>query len=85
MPEIKRPAQTKRQAEQPKPQVQERRNLLDRALDAMEGVVTTDKEKSLAPSGEKDETQVKRKIGYLYAGIVAVALILALILRGLIH
>ena len=86
LPEIKRPvARTKRQTEEPKPQAQVRRNLLDRALDAMEGVVTTEKETPSATFIEKDETHMKRKIGYLYAGIVAGALILALILRGLIH
>lgn len=63
------------------PQPERKKSALDRALDAMESAVTTDPKK-----GEPEkEMRIKKRIGYVYAGVVAVALILALILRGLIH
>lgn len=61
----------------------QRRSILDRALDAMEGAVTSGERP--ADRETRKEQRIKRKVGMIYAGVVAVALILALILRGLIH
>ncbi len=86
IPQIRKPTAANRpQVSQAKQQPQEesqRRTLLDRALDAMEGAVTTEK---LPDDVAQKEQRIKRKVGIIYAGVVAVALILALILRGLIH
>lgn len=61
-----------------------KKSVLDRALDAMESAVVTDPEKKETESKPND-LRIKKRIGYVYAGVVAAALILALILRGLIH
>ena len=63
----------------------QKRNLFERTLDAVGDAVSTEQNRSDVPSDAKDETHLKKKIGYLYAGIVLGALVLALILRGLIH
>ncbi len=60
-----------------------RRSILDRALDAMEDAVTSGKRPDDREA--QKEQRIKRKVGLIYAGVVAIALILALILRGLIH
>ena len=69
-----------------KEQVQDsgkRKSILDRALDAMESAVTNEKQQT---EGEaQKEQQIKKKVWVVYGGVVAIALILALILRGLIH
>ena len=87
MPELRKNApQNRPQVSKAKETTQEpgqKRSILDRALDAMEGAVTND-----APISEekaKKEAQIKRKVWVIYGGVVAGALILALILRGLIH
>ena len=60
----------------------QKKSILDRALDAMEGAVTTDKQ----PTSEdtQKEQRIKKKVWLVYGGVVAGALILALLLRGLI-
>jgi len=79
-------AQQKRNSEPAKDlQPVQKRNLFERTLDAVGDAVSTERNRTDAPSSTKDETHLKRRIGYLYAGIVLGALILALILRGLIH
>lgn len=66
-----------------KEQPGKKQSILDRALDAMEGAVTTDQK----PSAEEvqQEQRIKRKVWFVYGGVVGVVLILALLLRGLIH
>ena len=57
------------------------------ALDAMEDAVTAEQPKP-EPKVTADSAMKKspaKKIGLIYAGVVAIALILALLLRGLIH
>ena len=86
VPRIRRQTSVKpksAQERQPKPDELIKRSLLDRALDAMEGAVTSDHQPS-AGKAEK-ERRIKRKVGIIYAAVVVVVLILALILRGLIH
>jgi len=61
----------------------QRRSILDRALDAMEGAVTTDKQQT-AEEAQKEQ-HIKKKVWMVYGGVVAAVLIIALILRGLIH
>ncbi len=78
---------------QPRPQVSsaksqpqeagQKRSILDRALDAMEGAVTTDIK--VDEDESQKEKQIKKKVWFVYGGVIAVALIIALILRGLIH
>lgn len=70
------------ESEQPK-QPTQRRSVLDRALDAMESAVTSAPPKTAQQA--KREQNVKRRIGLVYAGIVAGTLILALIVRELIR
>lgn len=74
----------KKQALEAKDSAARKKSVLDRALDAMESAVVTDPEKNRTESKTND-LRIKKRIGYVYAGVVAVALILALILRGLIH
>ncbi|MBA4348149.1 MAG: hypothetical protein C0413_04795 [Clostridiales bacterium] len=61
----------------------QKRSILDRALDAMEGAVTSDKK----PDSEEaqKEKRVKKKVWLVYGSVVTATLILALLLRGLIH
>ena len=61
----------------------QRKSILDRALDAMESAVTSEKQ----PSSEEvqKEQHLKKKVWVVYGSLVAVALILTLILRGLIN
>ena len=61
----------------------QKKSIFDRALDAMEGVVTADKPQH--PDEVKKEQQIKKRVWMIYGGVVGVALILALLLRGLIH
>jgi len=61
----------------------QKRTILERALDAMEGAVTTDKEPSVEEA--QKEQRIKKRVWMIYGGVVAAALILALLLRGLIH
>ena len=79
-------AAIKRPAEESQPQPEPKRNLLERALDAMEDAVTTEQPKQ-TPSANKPANSPRsvKKIGLIYAGVVAGALILALLLRGLIR
>lgn len=85
-PVCRRGAQYNPQAPAAKEQTQEpakKKSILDRALDAMEGVVTAD-----APSQEdktSSELRIKKKVWLIYSGVILTTLILALILRGLIH
>ena len=60
----------------------QKKNIFDRALDAMEDAVTTAK-----PSAEEEnkEQRIKKKVWVIYGGVVAIVLIFALLLRGLIH
>ena len=61
----------------------QKKSILDRALDAMESAVTSEKQ---APAEEaQKEQQLKKKVWMVYGGVVGVVLIIALILRGLIH
>lgn len=80
-------APAKRIAPEPQPQAEPKRNLLERALDAMEDAVTTENPKQAPPESNQPENDPHhvRKIGLIYAGVVAAALILALLLRGLIQ
>ena len=55
----------------------------DRALDAMEGAVTADKKPNSDEA--KKEQQIKKRVWMIYGGVVGVVLIVALLLRGLIH
>lgn len=74
------------QAPQDKPEPvepEQKRTMIDRALDAMETAVTTDRRATDEKKAEK-ERQIKRKVGIIYAGILVGVLILAFILRGLI-
>jgi|GEM_PF-5854660 len=61
----------------------QKRSILDRALDAMEGAVTT--EKTLDSEQAQKEQRIKKRVWMIYGGVVAATLILALLLRGLIH
>ena len=87
MPQIhKSPVQSRPQISTAKAQQQEtgqKPSFFDRALDAMEDAVTTDKQ----PTGEEaqKEQRLKKKIWLIFGGAVAGALILALLLRGLIQ
>lgn len=87
IPQIQQSAvQTRPQASSAKPQPQEagqKRSILDRALDAMEGAVTTDKK--LTEDESQKEKQIKKKVWLVYGGVIAGVLIITLILRGLIH
>lgn len=86
-------SQLRKNAPQNRPQVSaakeqpqeagQKKSILDRALDAMEGVVTTDKKP--APEDEQKEQRIKKKVWMIYGGVVVVTLIVALLLRGLIH
>ena len=49
----------------------------------MESAVTN--EKQLTEEEMLKEQRVKKKVWAVYGGVIAIALILALILRGLIH
>ena len=61
----------------------QKKSILDRALDAMESAVTSEKQ---APAEEaQKEQQLKKKVWMVYGGVVGIVLIIALILRGLIH
>lgn len=86
-PEIRKPAADSRPRETAvmadTEQDGKKRSLIDRALDAMEGAVTSDKHS--AGKQARREQRIKRRAGVIYAGIVFIALILALLLRGLIH
>ncbi len=78
--------QNKPEVSAAKEQLQEagqKRSILDRALDAMEGAVTADKQKN--PDEAKKEQQIKKRVWMIYGGVIGIALILALLLRGLIH
>lgn len=82
----KDPRQNRSQVSGTKGQPQDsgkRKSILDRALDAMESAVTNEKQ----PTAEETqkEQHIKKKIWMVYGGVVAIVLILALILRGLIH
>jgi len=86
VPQIRKNApQNRPQVSSAKEQSQDavqKKSILDRALDAMEGAVTTDK----MPVGDAQKEQhIKKKVWMIYGGVVAAALILALLLRGLIH
>ena len=84
---MKHPAQVKRPVADPQPQAVMKRTLFERALDAMEDAVTAEQPKP-EPKVTADSAMKKspaKKIGLIYAGVVAIALILALLLRGLIH
>ena len=61
----------------------QKRSILDRALDAMEGAVTT--EKTLDSEQAHKEQRIKKRVWMIYGGVVAATLILALLLRGLIQ
>ena len=74
-------SQAARQKEQPQPA--QKKSILDRALDAMEGAVVSDENKT--KEQEQQEARIKRKVWVVYGGVVGIALILALIIRGLIH
>lgn len=82
----KKPAQNRPQISGAKAKPQEagqKRSVFERALDAMEDAVTSDKH----PPAEqaKTERRVKKRVWLIYASVAAVALILTLLLRGLIH
>ncbi len=79
--------QAKRPVAEPQPQPEPKRNLFARALDAMEDAVTTEKpeQPTSAPEHAPASANHAKKIGLIYAGVVVGALILALLLRGLIH
>ena len=86
LPLIKKAAQQNRpqvaaQKEAPR-ETGQKRTIIDRALDAMEGAVTT--EQPVSQDAEKEQ-RIKKKVWLVYGGVVAVALILALLLRGLIQ
>ena len=49
----------------------------------MEGAVTT--EKTLDSEHAQKEQRIKKRVWMIYGGVVAATLILALLLRGLIH
>ena len=51
--------------------------------DAMEGAVVSNESKT--KEQEHQEARIKRKVWVIYGGVVSIALILALIIRGLIH
>lgn len=79
-------AQTRAQEARTKestPQPTQKKSILDRALDAMEGAVVSEQKETLEQT--QKEARIKRKIWVIYGGVVGVALILALIIRGLIH
>ncbi|MEZ4627850.1 MAG: hypothetical protein R2912_07120 [Eubacteriales bacterium] len=87
VPQIHKAApQNRPQVSAAKEQPQEagqKRSILDRALDAMEGAVTT--EKPLDSEQAQKEKAIKKRVWMIYGGLVAATLILALLLRGLIH
>lgn len=87
IPEIRKPAAENRPRETAaKPAAEDgskRSTLFQRALDAMEGAVTN-QNRSTGKAAQKEQ-QIKRKAGVIYLGVVAVVLVLALLLRGLIH
>ena len=74
-------AQAARRKEQSQPA--QKKSILDRALDAMEGAVVSNESKT--KEQEHQEARIKRKVWVIYGGVVSIALILALIIRGLIH
>jgi serine/threonine protein kinase len=80
-------AQAKRTIEEQQPTPEPKRNLFARALDAMEDAVTAEKPEQPASTSQNPpaSTNHAKKIGLIYAGVVVGALILALLLRGLIH
>lgn len=49
----------------------------------MEGAVTADKKPNSDEA--KKEQQIKKRVWMIYGGVVGVVLIVALLLRGLIH
>lgn len=86
VPLPRRQEQERLHVPQPKPELlepEQKRTILDRALDAMETAVTTDKREMDRKNAEK-EMRIKRRVGVIYAGILVGVLILAFILRGLI-
>ena len=87
LPPIKNSAmQNRSQVSGTKEQTQEqgqKKSILDRALDAMENAVTSEKQPSADDAGK--EQRIKKKVWAIYGGVVGIVLILALILRGLIH
>lgn len=87
LPEVRRDAaRAKRVSEELQPQPEPKRNLFERTLDAMEGAIIAEKTDSPANKSKPAESSPNlKRIGLIYAGVVAGALILALILRGLIH
>lgn len=87
LPDLRRPAAPpRRQTDEPYPEPEPKRNLIDRALDAMEEAVTAEKDRNFpSPIDAAKKTRSLKKIGLIYAGIVIGALVLALLLRGLIR
>ncbi len=87
LPEIRKPDVRNRQQNPPPVQEpeepQHKRSILDRALDAMESAVVA--EKQVDERKALNEMRIKKRVGIIYAGIIAGVLVLALILRGLIH
>ena len=85
VPQIPNHAQRNRQrvapTKEPMQQATQKKTILDRALDVMEGAVTTPKPEA----EEAQEQRIKKKVWFIYGGVVAIALILALLIRGLIH
>jgi serine/threonine protein kinase len=70
-------------AKEPQQTAGQKKSILDRALDAMESAVTSEKP---SDTGEaQNEDKLKKKVWLVYGGVVAGVLILALLLRGLIH
>ena len=86
LPLPRKPERERVQIPQARPEPAEpeqKRTMIDRALDAMETAVTTDRRAADEREAEK-ERRIKRKVGIIYAGILVGVLIIALILRGLI-
>ena len=80
-------AQNRQPMAQPQPLQEPKKNLFSRALDAMETAVPAEQPQQEANDAPKPtgNTGHVKKIGLIYAGVVVGALILALLLRGLIH
>ena len=80
-------SQYKKPTSEPQATQEPKRNLFSRALDAMEDAVTGENPKQQAQDTTKPigDTNHVKKIGLIYAGVIVGALILALLLRGLIH
>ena len=87
VPEPRKPTAQSRaketRAKETAPLPSQRKSILDRALDAMEGAVVS--EQKDAQEQAQKEAHIKRKVWMIYGGVVGVALVLALIIRGLIH